>query len=343
MILFTDNRGIKLTFQAIKSQEIEAIVGACIRPQYFQALKQISKEINVPFLIQPKINEKTFSAFIKKLKDFSPDLFFINSYSMILNHEILRIPKKGTLNIHTSLLPKNRGCNPIQWGIINNEKYAGATLHEVDTGIDTGPIIDQRKTKIFFEDTWLSVSDRIDSLIIELMRNNLKKILNFDFEKKNQNKKESSCNKRRKVEDGFFSWDAPVIKIYNLIRALVKPLPGARYIIDGDQKVIDKFLNISEVTFLKYEKNPLEFKLNRELLLRPCRNLIKDSDVRDLSIPNFIIFYNKLQIGLLKLIEINWSDGSATFEIIYENEKLVKNIQLHLKNFFLKEFNLKLI
>ena len=59
---------------------------------------------------------------------------------MILNHEILRIPKKGTLNIHTSLLPKNRGCNPIlQWGINNNEKYAGATLHEVDTEL----ILDQ--------------------------------------------------------------------------------------------------------------------------------------------------------------------------------------------------------
>ena len=50
--------------------------------------------------------KKLFSAFIKKLKDFSPDLFFINSYSMILNHEILRIPKKGTLNIHLIIAKK---------------------------------------------------------------------------------------------------------------------------------------------------------------------------------------------------------------------------------------------
>ena len=56
-----------------------------------------------------------------------------------------------------------------------------------------------------------------------------------------------------------------------------------------------------------------------------------------------LLFFIISSIDFLKLIEINWSDGSATFEIIYENEKLVKNIQLHLKIFFLKEFNLKLI
>lgn len=346
MILFTDNRGIKLSFQVIDVQEVEAIVGASIRPQYFETLKQISNEINVPFLIQPKTNEKTYSTFIEKLQGFQSDLFFINSYSMILKDEILRIPKKGTLNIHTSLLPKNRGSNPIQWGIINNQKFAGVSLHEVDIGIDTGPIVDQRKTKVFFNDTWLSISNRIDSLIIDLIRDNLKNILNFDFVKKDQDEKESNYNKRRKIEDGLFSWEAPVIKIYNLIRSLTKPLPGAYYFIGEEQMIIDDFLTISEVIFLKSKMDLSSFKLESNLTLKPDRTIktLEQTEYDKLfSLPDFLIIKNKSKIGFLHFIEIDWNERYARIKIICKNKKLENHIKPLIDDLLIKELNLKLI
>ncbi len=85
--------------------------------------------------------------YLKKfLKKDGWDLFLVASYGKIIPVEIFDIPLHKTLNIHPSLLPKYRGASPIQTQILNDEKNVGVTIMQIDKGMDTGPIIAQRKT-----------------------------------------------------------------------------------------------------------------------------------------------------------------------------------------------------
>ena len=277
MVLFTDLKGLITTLEVLDSSKIKAIVAASIRPQYFGKLEKISKSLSIPFLIQPRTTENGYLSFKEKLIELESNFFFINSYSMILGQDLLQIPRIQALNIHYSLLPKNRGSNPIQWGIIKGDKYAGVTLHEVNKGIDTGPIIDQRKTPIFFQDTWLTISQRIDSLAKELISAYLTNDLHEKISSVSQ-KSVFEKNKRRSPNDGKIEWTMPVIDIYNLIRSLVSPLPGAFYI-DGKKKVIiHEFKSINEVVELKYLKNLNDFSILKNITMVPKSGKKKFND-----------------------------------------------------------------
>ena len=227
IVVFTDSSLLNITISFLKNNVI-GLVGASIRPDSHSIIKKTANSLKIPFLIQPKAGTKEYEDFIKKLRKINPDIFFINSFSMILKKDLLEIPNNGILNIHTSLLPKNRGPNPIQWGIINGDKFAGVTLHEVDDGIDTGPIIDQVKTKINFDDTWVTLSDKILILINKLLKQNIENILNNNWISKPQNEAIATKNFRLNSKFPKINFSSMNdIQIYNLIRAQVKPLNGA--------------------------------------------------------------------------------------------------------------------
>lgn len=87
------------------------------------------------------------------IKEYSADFIIIANYNQILKEDIINLPKVITMNLHPSLLPEYRGANPIFWMFKNNEKTGGITLHKVDTGIDTGCIIKQRKIELTKSET----------------------------------------------------------------------------------------------------------------------------------------------------------------------------------------------
>jgi len=346
MILFTDTKGLRLSLKTSAKKKIKAIIGASIRPQYFQDLKKIADQINVPFFIQPKPNNNEYLKFKKNLKKLNPNLFFINSYSMILREDLLKIPQIGTYNIHPAFLPKNRGSNPIQWSIINQDKFTGVTLHEVDKGIDSGPIIDKKKVRIYFNDTWISISEKIDKYIIELIQNNLNSIINKNYSKSYQNEKKATYNNRRRPNDGLINWTDPTIKIYNLIRALVCPLPGAYYFLDSKKKILDEFITINELIFLKYEQNYESFLLDSVFSLRPIfvRKTDESEDSRNaFSLPKFRIIKNNLNIGILEFKNIDWDKRETKIKIKYDEKKTSTKMGFLIQNFLKSEFNLKVI
>lgn len=83
--------------------------------------------------------------FLAALKNIQPDLFILAAYGKILPKKVLDIPKKGTLNIHPSLLPRWRGASPIQAAILTGDKEMGATIMLMDEEMDHGPILAQKK------------------------------------------------------------------------------------------------------------------------------------------------------------------------------------------------------
>lgn len=85
---------------------------------------------------------------LDQLQTYGADIFIVASYGYILSQKILDIPKHGTLNVHTSLLPKYRGASPIESALLNNDTVTGSTIMKMTLGMDEGPIIAQSVIKI---------------------------------------------------------------------------------------------------------------------------------------------------------------------------------------------------
>lgn len=101
---------------------------------------------------------------VKKLK---PDLVVSSGYQYILPDEVIAVPENGCINVHPGFLPQTRGFNPNVWSIIE-ELPAGATIHYMDAGIDTGDVIARRRVDKSFEDTGKSVYKRIERACVDL-------------------------------------------------------------------------------------------------------------------------------------------------------------------------------
>ncbi len=256
LIIFGDTFGIPMLINCVKecnvSCNISAIVAASIRPHQHEELGKIANYLSIPLIIQPKRDDKSYPFFVRSISKMKPDFIIVNSYSMKLHPEVLAIPKIASINVHGGLLPEYRGANPIQWAIINAETETGVTIHYMTEEIDAGDIISQKRVPIFFEDTWLDVRNRLYVATEEILREELPKIFEGKNSRVAQDESKSRYWKRRKPEDGLIDWYRPALYIYNLIRALVKPLPGAFYFDKNGQKItIDYFVPYEEVRKLQ--------------------------------------------------------------------------------------------
>lgn len=110
-------------------------------------------KVNDVEVIDPVSLKKDNASLISRLSALKSKLFLVASYGKIIPKEIFEIPEYKTLNIHPSLLPKYRGASPIQSQILNDagnseqseEKGIGVTIMQIDEGMDTGPLLIQKK------------------------------------------------------------------------------------------------------------------------------------------------------------------------------------------------------
>ena len=134
---------------------------------------------------------------------------FSIEYEKILN--IKKFNTKKLFNIHFSLLPKYRGCHTNFFQIFNGEKKTGVTLHKIDKGIDTGPIIDSLNFNINKNTTGYENYINLMNKSIILFKKNIGRILDNDFKHKKQNLKKGSYFSKKSV-------DYKKIKIIELIK-----------------------------------------------------------------------------------------------------------------------------
>ena len=254
ILLFGDTPGIAQLLRHLPRDVVAGIVGASIRPQHVKDLQTLALSLSIPFLHQPKWKSEGYDRFIDEVRVFEPDLIWVNSYSMIIRDDLLTCARLGGINIHAALLPHNRGCNPTQWALIKGELQTGVTLHEIDSGLDTGAIIDQQWVPIFFEDSWLDVRQRLEQTTDTLIIKNMPKILSENWSAVSQMNMNVMVGKRRTPEDGLFSWSQPLVEIYNKVRALLPPLPPAFYQDkSGQRSSIQLYHSIWQLALLRHE------------------------------------------------------------------------------------------
>jgi methionyl-tRNA formyltransferase len=205
--------------------------GRDLKPQP-SPVKSLALKLGLPVLQPPRARDEQF---IAELRALQPDLVVVVAYGQILPPAILDLPRHGCLNVHTSLLPKYRGAAPIQWAIANGDTGTGVTIMKMDVGLDTGPIVSQRRTAILPADDSVTLHDRLAQLGAELLIQTIPDYVAGKIQPVPQPAEGASHAAKIKKEDGHIDWNQPAQTIWNRLRAFT-PWPGAFTFLPGQPK-----------------------------------------------------------------------------------------------------------
>jgi len=186
-------------------------------------VKQAAMARGLPVL-QPKTLRQP--EVIEELKALAPTVIVVAAYGQILPSEVLAIPPRGCLNVHPSLLPKYRGAAPIAGAILAGEEETGVTIMLMDEGMDTGPILAQRRLMIEPEDTTESLSRKLARLGADLLIETLPRWLRGEIAPQPQDDSRATYTKPIAKEDGLIDWSLPAVEIWRRCRAYY-PWPSA--------------------------------------------------------------------------------------------------------------------
>lgn len=188
----------------------------------FTPLKEFADDNGLEVLTPENLRDESF---VNKLKQSQADLFVVVAFR-ILPKELLQIPKRGSINLHASLLPKYRGAAPIHWALINGEKETGVTTFFLDEKVDTGNIILQEKIKIDDEDNLGSLYDKLKILGADVLIKTVDKIDNGFYELMKQDNSLATPAPKITKEICKINLQKSAVEIHNLVRGL-SPHPGA--------------------------------------------------------------------------------------------------------------------
>ncbi|MBW2622003.1 MAG: methionyl-tRNA formyltransferase [Deltaproteobacteria bacterium] len=186
-------------------------------------VKVLAEDRGIPVWQPEKIRTPEFTA---RIKDLEPHLFVVVAYGNILSPALLDIPQKGSLNVHASLLPAYRGPAPINWAIINGETQTGVTTMFQDRGVDTGPILLSKSTRIDTTDSCGTLHDRLADLGARLLVETIAGLKAGTVSPRPQPEQGISYAPLLKKSDGLVDWTRPAKELDCLVRG-VDPWPGA--------------------------------------------------------------------------------------------------------------------
>ena len=167
LAVLVSGRGSNLQaiIDSIEREELNAHISIVISStRDAMALKRAEKHGIKTIFIDPTayLNSKEYDkVLIEKLKEFSIDLICLAGYMRILGEEVIQTFKEKIINIHPSLLPAFPGMNAQRQAIEHGVKFSGCTVHFVDSGVDSGPIILQTVVPVYDNDDEKSLSKRI--------------------------------------------------------------------------------------------------------------------------------------------------------------------------------------
>lgn len=173
------------------------------------------------------------------LADLRPDTIFTINYRLILSPEVLAVPAIGGFNIHGSLLPRLRGRAPLTWAIIQGHRETGVTVHKLEPEVDTGEIVVQERIPIDVKDTSASIQTRMAELYPSMVRDTLEAVGTGRLTTRPQ-VGGPSYGAARRPDDGEIDWSWGAKRIYDWVRALSKPYPGAFTHLESEKVMIWK-------------------------------------------------------------------------------------------------------
>lgn len=164
---------------------------------------------------------------LEAVRAAAPDFIFSFYYRHMLPVSVLEMAPRGAYNVHGSLLPRYRGRVPVNWAVLNGESETGATLHEMTAKPDAGAILGQTAVPILPDDTAHQVFEKVTVAAEQTLWAALPGLIDGSAARLPNDLSQGSYFGGRKPEDGRIDWTQPAQRVYNLIRAVAPPYPGA--------------------------------------------------------------------------------------------------------------------
>lgn len=186
------------------------------------AVKKGALSLGLPLLQPERLKDKKF---IEALQQWNADVFVVVAFRMIPK-EVWTLPKRGTFNLHASLLPNYRGAAPINWALIDGQKTTGVTTFFIDDKIDTGAILLQKEIEVAPDETAGSLHDKLAPTGANLVVETLDALVSgIRPQPQLLQGNEKAAPKLNKTNTKI-NWEKPAQEIVNHIHGL-SPYPGA--------------------------------------------------------------------------------------------------------------------
>jgi len=202
---------------------------------WFKTPAVAARDRGIPVLTPEKVNT---SEWIERIAALQPDLILSVYYRNMISSKILALPRLGAWNMHGSLLPKYRGRAPINWAVLHGEPRIGMTLHRMVKSADAGAIVDQEGVDIGPRETAEQAFRKVLPCARRVLARQVDALLAGTARETPQDDTQATYFGGRKPEDGRIDWRQSSAQIFNLIRAVTDPYPGAFTEIGGARLMV---------------------------------------------------------------------------------------------------------
>jgi methionyl-tRNA formyltransferase len=202
---------------------------------WFKTPALAARERNVPVYTPASVNTPEW---IERLAALKPDLILSVYYRNMISTKVLALAPLGAFNMHGSLLPRFRGRAPINWAILHGEPRIGMTLHRMVKAPDAGDIVDQEGVDLDPRDTAEQAFRKVMPCARKVLARQIDALLAGKAHETPQDESKASYFGGRKPEDGRIDWSQSSLRIFNLIRAVTDPYPGAFTDHDGARLMV---------------------------------------------------------------------------------------------------------
>ncbi len=190
---------------------------------WFRSVAELARRHGIP--VHTPVSLK--GAVVDEIRALAPDLVFSFYYRYMIPPDVLRVPRLGAFNMHGSLLPRYRGRVPINWAIIHGETETGATLHHMVRRADAGDIVDQQAVPVGPLDSAQDVFYKVTEAAVAILDRNLAALKAGRAPRRPQDEGQATTFSGRRPEDGRIDWNWSSQAIFDFVRALTEPYPGA--------------------------------------------------------------------------------------------------------------------
>ena len=203
--------------------------------------QKLSSKVKHLRIVKKEIN-------IQSVQKYRPDVIFSLGYRFIIPREVINYPKYGCFNIHKSMLPLNKGANPVFWTILNNT-IAGISIHKVSTKLDSGSIYEQKKINYDFKFTAKDLYEKMEKEQFKQFFIFWNKLIHSKEKPIKMNNKDKSIYKKKDFQSiitSKFLNDKKIKKFINLLRATTFP-PFDNIKVKNKGKIYKLEIKISDV------------------------------------------------------------------------------------------------
>jgi methionyl-tRNA formyltransferase len=208
----------------------------------FHSLEPMAREHGIPCLVTDE-SEADLATWLAERR---PDIGYCFGWSHLLPEAVLQVPDRGFVGFHPAALPKNRGRHPVIWALVLGLSTTASTFFFMEAEADSGDILSQEEVEIRDHDDAGDLYARILETASAQVASFTPALHDGSYTQTPQDDAAANYWRKRSRDDGEIDWRMPARGVYNLVRALAGPYPGAHCTTDTEEVKVWKTRVVSD-------------------------------------------------------------------------------------------------